>query len=224
MFTGRWLHELSVNWFSPLDGARPTLAEYLGARGYATAGFIANTEFCGTDSGLSRGFTCYEDYIFPGFTAFNMAALVSRTVAKIQSLVDFLDGHNFVYAKRYAQPLLSRFIVNRKQGAIVNRELLDWLSRRTQTERPFLAFLNYSDAHNPYDLPVGRMRRFGDAPAGRRQQELIFNWWGFDKKHLSPQDMAFVTDAYDACIADLDDQLGILLDDLGGAAFSSGPG
>jgi glucan phosphoethanolaminetransferase (alkaline phosphatase superfamily) len=33
MFTGRWMHELSAGWITPLDGARPTLAEYLGSRG-----------------------------------------------------------------------------------------------------------------------------------------------------------------------------------------------
>ena len=43
MFTGRWLHELSVGWLTPLDRTHPTLAEFLGDRGYATAGFVANT-------------------------------------------------------------------------------------------------------------------------------------------------------------------------------------
>ena len=40
---GRWLHELSVGWLTPLDRTHPTLAEFLGDRGYATAGFVANT-------------------------------------------------------------------------------------------------------------------------------------------------------------------------------------
>ena len=43
MFTGRWPHELSAGWLTPLDGTYPTLAEFLGSRGYATAGFVANT-------------------------------------------------------------------------------------------------------------------------------------------------------------------------------------
>ena len=42
MFTGRWPHELSAGWLTPLDGTYPTLAEFLGSRGYATAGFVAN--------------------------------------------------------------------------------------------------------------------------------------------------------------------------------------
>ena len=57
MFTGRWPHELSAGWFTPLDGAYPTLAETLGSHGYATAGFVANSWYCATDTGLARGFT-----------------------------------------------------------------------------------------------------------------------------------------------------------------------
>jgi glucan phosphoethanolaminetransferase (alkaline phosphatase superfamily) len=38
MFTGRWPHELTAGWMAPLDAADPTVAEYLGAKGYATAG------------------------------------------------------------------------------------------------------------------------------------------------------------------------------------------
>src|SRR5262249_42267666 len=59
MFTGRWLHELSVGWLTPLDQAQPALAAFLGTKGYATAGFIANTFYCGADTGLARGFTRY---------------------------------------------------------------------------------------------------------------------------------------------------------------------
>ncbi len=55
MFTGRWLHELSVGWLSPLDQAHPTLAEYLGARGFATAGFVANTAYCAATRAWAAG-------------------------------------------------------------------------------------------------------------------------------------------------------------------------
>jgi arylsulfatase A-like enzyme len=215
MFTGRWTHELSLGWNTPLDGVHPTLAEYLGARGYATAGFIANTSYCGSDSGLGRGFTRYQDYIFPGFTAFNMSVLVNRAVKWIQSLVSFLDDHDIVHARPHLEPQLARFTFDRKDAATVNRELLDWLAGRTQTERPFLAFLNYKDAHDPYFLPPGRTRRFGDAPADRREYELIDDWYDFDKRSLSRHDLALVTDAYDDCIAYLDEQLGMLLHELG---------
>ncbi len=76
MFTGRWLHELSVGWLTPLDRTYPTLAEFLGDRGYATAGFVANTSYCGTDSGLARGFTRYQDFIFPEVHAHSKTAVL----------------------------------------------------------------------------------------------------------------------------------------------------
>ena len=63
MFTGRLPHELDVKWMTPLSRKFPTLAEYLGSHGYATAGFIANTQYCSSDTGLDRGFTHYEDYV-----------------------------------------------------------------------------------------------------------------------------------------------------------------
>jgi arylsulfatase A-like enzyme len=33
-FTGRWPHELSAGWLTPLDATHPTLAEYLGSLRY----------------------------------------------------------------------------------------------------------------------------------------------------------------------------------------------
>ena len=63
MFAGRWPRELGVQWVTPLSHKFPTLAEYLGSQGYATAGFVANTEYCSYDTGLDRGFTHYEDYV-----------------------------------------------------------------------------------------------------------------------------------------------------------------
>jgi arylsulfatase A-like enzyme len=77
MFTGRWPHELNVGWFTPLDGRYPTLAEYLGSRGYATAGFVGNMGYCSRGTGLERGFTWYEDHILTAKTSLKMAKLTN---------------------------------------------------------------------------------------------------------------------------------------------------
>ena len=63
LFTGRWPHQLGVEWLTPLRGSFPTLSEYLASRGYATAGFVANTLYCSYETGLNRGFTHYDDYV-----------------------------------------------------------------------------------------------------------------------------------------------------------------
>jgi arylsulfatase A-like enzyme len=215
MFTGRWMHELSVGWLTPLDNARPTLAEYLGAKGYATAGFVANTPYCARDSGLSRGFNQYSDFIFPELSAFKRTVLVSRALAGIEAMVTFLgdplEGTRLLAA---VQDLLAWFNDDRKPAAVVNREFLNWLSGRTQPDRPFFVFLNYFDAHYPYLLPSGRYHRFGNAPTDTRERTIIEQWGTIDKRPLSPPELALAVRAYDDCIADLDEQIGRLTDRL----------
>ena len=63
MLTGRLPHELSADWEEALDGQHRTLAEALSERGYVTAGFVANTYYCGYEQGLARGFARYDDYV-----------------------------------------------------------------------------------------------------------------------------------------------------------------
>jgi len=216
LLTGRLPHEFSANWLTPLDGAYPTLAEFLGARGYATAGFVANTLYCATDSGLDRGFARYRDYIFPRLTPLKPAALVDRTVSGLQALEQYLEDRlDFEPLRPAVQHLWWLVNADRKEAAEVNREFLDWLSRRPQPQRPFFAFLNYYDAHYPYQLPEISIRRFGVEPRDQRESDLIQNWWPQDKRGLSALEIGFVRDSYDDCVANLDEQLGRLIDDLG---------
>ena len=63
MFTGQWPHQLSVDWARGLDETHMTLAEYLAAKGYTTAGFVGNTYYCNARYGLNRGFARYEDFL-----------------------------------------------------------------------------------------------------------------------------------------------------------------
>ena len=215
MFTGRWYHELSLGWLTPFDHQKPTIAEFLGNHGYATAGFIANTWYCGQSSGLARGFTHYEDYIFPKLTALMTCGMVSRALENYELVIHFtrdnLQNIGLLDAVEFIHELLAS---NRKDAAEVNRELLDWLSTRDQPDRPFFAFLNYFDAHYRYVLKPGRLRRFGAEPDDEYKRILIDHWGIMDKAGVSPSGVAFAADAYDDCIADLDEQVGKLIDAL----------
>jgi arylsulfatase A-like enzyme len=216
LFTGRWPHELSAGWLTPLNGTFPTLAEVMGSRGYATAGFIANCWYCASGSGLERGFATYEDYIFPRLTAFRAASLVDRTVDGVMGLERLLEDRLDIDLLRTPAERLFRLVnADRKDAAGVNREFLDWLTRRRQPARPFFAFLNYYDAHSPYELPSGRIRRFGNQLIDARDSDMLEGWWTINKGAVSPRDVALAHDAYDDCVADLDEQLGRLFDELG---------
>ena len=182
MFTGRWLHDLSVGWLTPLDRAHPTLAEFLGERGYATAGCVANTWYCGTDSGLARGFTRYQDYSLTKPTALKTAVLVNRALEAARATVYYSeDWLKSAGLPPFVERVMRTADDDRKGAEVVNRELLDWLAYRAHQERPYFAFLNYFDAHYAYQLPPGRLHRFGAEPADNHQRLLIQHWGWLDK-------------------------------------------
>ena len=209
IFTGLWPHELAIQWMRPLRRDVPTLAEYLGSQGYATAGFVGNTYYCSYDSGLDRGFTHYRDYRLNLLEALRTVRLVDLTLKTLPAVGAFLP---------LSQMSILKLSHGERKGAHdVNREFLDWVSHRRQPVRPFFAFLNYVDAHAPYVLPPGAECRFG--PTGRQTdaevQFLAEQWLRWDKGQLPLPLRSLARDSYDNCLAFLDDCLGQLLDDLG---------
>ena len=135
MFTGRLTHEMTADWMIPLDDRYPTLAEVLASRGYATAGFSANTDYVSAEVGLARGFAHFDDYsLTPGLIL--RSASLGRAV-----------GRN---------PLVRRIfgleqLLGRKNAPDISTAFLDWTEGRRGT--PWFAVLNYYDAHRPYQPP-----------------------------------------------------------------------
>ena len=216
IFTGRWPHELAVKWMTPLGGNFPTLAEYLGSHGYATAGFVANTFYCSYDTGLDRGFTHYEDFDLERLGPFRMAQLVDLPLKTLAALVKRLsetfDAGPF---RPLQEHLLGQLVVaDKKHAGSINREFLDWLSRRPEPGRPFFAFLNYFDAHSPYVLPAGAEYRFGLKPRTHADFKFLEHWSDIDKSRLPPYSQSLIVDCYDNCISYLDERLGELFDEL----------
>jgi arylsulfatase A-like enzyme len=200
-FTGHWPFQLTSQWKFTLDAPVPTLAEHLASRGYETAGFSANTVNCTYESRLDRGFTHFEDYpISPWY-------LLGRTVVG-SWLVENVLCHNDFYESKWIR------LQSRNAGAISNA-FLDWLRRRRQ-DRPFFAYLNYFDAHDPYFPPPEYEGRFGIRPRSPRDYQFLLDYGTPGLKTLQNRDIWMAKDCYDDCIAYLDDHLGRLLDTLEG--------
>ena len=160
-------------------------------------------------------FTRYQDYSFPELTALKTAVLVSRALEGFQTIAYFTeDWLESARLMPYVEQRLAPLDTDRKGASAVNRELLAWLDAQRPARAPLFAFLNYFDAHFPYQLQPGRVHRFGVEPTDNYQRILIQHWWELDKSTLSPEGVAFANDAYDDCIADLDEQLGKLIDEL----------
>lgn len=198
MFTGRYPHELTADWLTPLDDTTRTLAEELAAHGYATAGFTGNY-MVSWEVGLSRGFEHYEDY--------------RRSAAQL--LLSSAMLRKAAYWPRLRQALGRYDSVNRKRAASINDDVLAWIDRRP--DRPFFAFVNYLDAHEMYNPPAPYRARFGPDTA-RKNHLTRYGLGGLGyrtgKAKMTPPEVEAERDAYEESIAYLDEQVGRLIDAL----------
>jgi arylsulfatase A-like enzyme len=111
------------------------------------------------DSGLPRGFTHYEDYLAnwqqltysSSYTQTAMYAQLRRARTWAERFRAVLEPNLYIDPKH-------RFAF--KRGKAVTDDFLAW--QDAQANRPFFAFLNYYDAHQPYYAPES-FRRFEGA-------------------------------------------------------------
>jgi arylsulfatase A-like enzyme len=198
MLTGRWPHELSATWEQALDRAPRTLAEALTDRGYLTAGFVANTYYCGHELGLARGFGRYEDYVVSLPELVISSSLVRSIVNSwpVRRLIGYHDN------------------LPRRSAAEITDHFLAW--QRTTGPRPFFAFLNFFDAHETYLPPAPFAGAFGPGPPDGSpaviqdvRRSLRRDWSTRPAGEIQAE-----LNFYDGAIAYLDDQLNRLLAEL----------
>ncbi len=210
--TGLWPHELSAGWKTPLDDREPTLAGRLSALGYDTAGFVANLDYLGRETGVARGFAHYDDYPLTAREVFTRYIGLGRKldIFSVSMLVDKLLG-----GRAGARPLVPISREHAKRAPDIDQAFLDWHSWQRKRDRPFFAFLNYNEAHTPYEVPDGSASGFGIRPESWHDRLLLNKWITRDRPDLSLRDIQMANDIYDDCIAYLDRRLGILLEELG---------
>lgn len=189
LFTGRYPHELSADWETPLDDEHRTLAEHFATRGYRTGGFVGNLIYATYETGLDRGFARYDDYPVSASMVANSHLLTRLIVLRIRRWLG-----------------VDQFLVW-KSAEEINRGFLDWLDEEGN-ERPFFAFLNYMDAHAPYLPPDSLEDRFGPPRMGRALADLS------ERRDWSAEELRAERAAYDGTIAYADQALGALLSDL----------
>lgn len=186
LFTGRYQYELSAGWSTPLDAAFPTLAERLAAHGYATGGFVANPRYTTREFGLGRGFARYRDYA----TSWSQLAGSSMPARWVVGSLNEWFGTDL--------------LPGRKSAREVTGEFLRW--SEGVRGRPYFAFLNLFDAHEPYVVDAPYDRLFADQEPPTRRIET--------GRRYTAREVSGLRDAYDGTIASLDATLDSLFAEL----------
>lgn len=200
MFTGQPPSALSTGFETTLDDTYPTLAEALSQHGFATASFVANLLYASRQFGLARGFVRYEDYpVSVGQLVLSTAW--GRGLAGWSALRSRLGYHE---------------LLNRKPASDVVDSFLEWIDR---TDRPFFAFLNLYDAHEPY-LPPAPYDRLFHPPASRGALRHTASLMGGseaarpEKWGMTEAERRLDLALYEGAIAYVDDVLGRLFAEL----------
>ncbi|HSR90758.1 MAG TPA: sulfatase-like hydrolase/transferase, partial [Gemmatimonadales bacterium] len=170
---------------APVEMPTPTLAEELSRAGYRTGGFTANLDFTTRAHGIHKGFAHYEDF--------------SRTMgtALAWSRISWV-----ILDQEWVRRIIGYYeVVDRKRADVINTSFLRWLDR--DGSRPFFAFLNYFDAHEPYIAPSPFRERFAHAPQGT--YEMFPEPGKGGRRPRTPEEQQYWRDEYDALIASMDD-------------------
>ncbi|MGZ4733945.1 MAG: sulfatase, partial [Terriglobales bacterium] len=204
LVTGRYLFEHGVGnvqpepwlgWKSTSLGGFATLGEALQEKGYRTGAFSANRTYFSRDLGFGRSFIHFEDYFHSPADMF-VRTLYGREFARI-----YLKRSDHSLVKRILRRLGWTSLLDqdaegsgsyggafgvRKRADVVNKEAMEWIGADRQ--RPFFAFLNYFDVHDPYGGPRDYRK-----PSWPQQTSI---------------------DAYDNGVKYVDDYMGQLMDEL----------
>lgn len=185
LMTGRYPVDLPHDWLRPIAPEVPTIAERFRAHGYLTGGFVANLAYTSYETGLARGFIDYQDYPITLRLILKHAPLaLSRAVQQVARSRSLDDLRRLVTRPSIAPGGHAGWHPVRAQS--VSDDYLAWEARTGG--RPYFAFLNYFNAHDPYRAPDSLLAQFG----------------GGDKP----------IERYDAAIARLDHEVGRVLDEL----------
>ena len=182
LLTGRHTHEHRAEWL-PLDRRYPTLGEAMSRLGYRTAAFSANPHHFAPHWGLDRGFQRFEG---------EFATLTNRLWGT------FFGSRWAVYVHHR---LLENFeCVTRRPAPAINGAFLRWAD--ADRTRPFFAFVNYFDVHDPREPPEPFRSRFALTTDAVANSASTLN----ERRDLAIRSKG----AYDGCIAYTDSWLGQL--------------
>jgi arylsulfatase A-like enzyme len=188
VFTGLLPHQHGVGMERALGNGPRTLAEILRSGGYETAGFNANPYFGIVPWGVGRGFDTYVD----------------STSSMGYSLDVTRIGRELV--EHYSEEWFHRSRFNQFTAHQLNEHVYDWFDHRS--DRPFFLFLNYNDAHQPYEVPSPYNHLYGHASKGAKH--LLHTAYPA-RFYLPPGEREGVLAAYDNSLSYIDSQVGELL-------------
>lgn len=200
MFTGLLPSEHGANNKTRhLDGRFETIAELFQGEGYATYLFSANPNIQFREN-FHQGFDVTEHPWDPARRE-DALAILRRKVRG-----DRATGHAVILGRDEVDDVHLKAC-----GQLANEALIGFLGRK-ESSRPYFAFLNYMEAHDPLLPPRAHRRRFLSedlvAESYTRDRSWRAGWeFTYGLRPLSSRQLELHAGVYDAALLELDDLL-----------------
>ncbi|MBU89916.1 hypothetical protein CMO94_00110 [Candidatus Woesearchaeota archaeon] len=196
-FSGKYLFNHNATIANQhLDNTETTLAEILRAKGYNTAGFVGGP-YTKKKYGIGQGFETYKDRIdfFEYVQTFNNWGITYIITEFFPGVYKILGSDGF------------------RSSEDLNKDIFAWLDKNSK--QSFFMFINYFDAHDPYNLGS----EFRDQFVNETKKYPDIDLWNFERyKSISEDTIYHLSRLYDTEIFFLDYHLGKFvnkLDELG---------
>lgn len=178
-----------------LDQGFDTVAEVLHSCGYRTFSYSNNVQV-GPMTNLTQGFGTIETTI----------------EGQVQPRLETSD----YLAVSRLEKRLERVLPD-EGAARTNEVVFNWIEDGQESESPFFMFINYMEAHTPYDPPEGHAEQF--LPDGidlNQARDVPQYYWPyyFDPSRMTESNMAALRGLYDGDLSYLDEKIGELMDYL----------
>jgi arylsulfatase A-like enzyme len=191
-----------------LDDSYRTLAEILREAGYQTVCF-SNNDYVSSFHNLVQGF---ERVWYKGSWTDDIRMLPHTFGGSLVAASDW-------FWKEVITRILIKVVENPASfsdypnAALTNNGVSNWLRHGRDASRPFFMFINYMDAHMPYNPDDETARLFFDDTELKATYDIRLRfppleyWLDLSKGQYSQREIIFMTKLYDACIRYLDGEL-----------------
>jgi arylsulfatase A-like enzyme len=202
-----------------LDASFRTAAEIFQDNGYQTVCF-SNNAYISDYHNMLQGF---EDIWFKGQWAEEIERKSSGLEKRVHSFYSWIwNSLNLQFFARFMKNPASLW--DNPDASTTTEAASEWLEKGREGDKPFFLFINYMDAHLPYNPKEEYAKNFldGDQLEASYRKDLRYPPFKyFLDLSLSPysdSDIAIINGLYDGCLRSLDDALEELVtrvEDLG---------
>lgn len=207
MFTGKLPTEHDTRFGNQwLQDEHDTAAEILGRAGYQTYLWAANPHISKMEN-FTQGFETIEHPWDP--ESRNQALqIVLRKLQRDQSSE---------LGNKIRNGQTNEWMI-KAAGQLAEIGLTKWLDKRDKN-RPYLAFINYMEAHRPFIPPARYRKRMMSQEDVNRSFKVDRSWipmWAytFGLHEYTEKELEIMAATYDACLAELDDMFKSLMTNL----------